>query len=262
VPGKGLQDPSKHCLPAEQATRCHGRRRFPGKFFEFPLKFGATFLHHRIAVNFVLQEAKSGVISLEEEDPQIFERVVKFMYTSDYSNSLDSATTATAVTASTNSGTVPRDLIVHTRVYISAEKWDIPALKNLAAKKFEDALLLEGETSSFAESLRLMFEETPENDRLLKDVALKFAGNNYKELISMGEFKAMCKKNGEVAIEVLTAVATAAAASSLSLSFYCPCLMCVQNARKLATLQSTPETTSRSVELSAAKTAVPSSMGT
>jgi hypothetical protein len=65
-----------------------------------------------------------------------------------------------------------------------------------------------------------MFEETPENDRLLKNVALKFAGINYKELISMGEFRAMCKKNGEVAIEVLTAVA--AASSSLSLPDVCP----------------------------------------
>jgi hypothetical protein len=219
VLGKGIQGPSKHCLPAEQTTRCHGRWRLPGKFFEFPLKLGATSLHRRIAIDFVLQEAKSGVISLEE-DPQTFESVVKFLYTSDYSNSLDPTTTTTAGIASTNFGTTSQDLIVHTGVYISAEKWDIPALKKLAAKKFEDALPLEGKTSSFAESLCLMFEETPENDRLLKHVALKFAGNNYKELISMGEFRAMCKKNGEVAIEVLTAVA--AASSSLSLPDMCP----------------------------------------
>jgi hypothetical protein len=160
------------------------------------------------------------VINLEEEDPEIFERVVKFIYTSDYSDSPGSATTTITRTASTKSGTASQALIVNTKVYISADKWDIPALKKLAANKFEDALPKEGKSSSFAMSLRLMFEETPESDRLLKDVALKFAGKHCKELISMKEFAAMCKKNGEIAVEVLTAAAIPP--PSLSLPEKCP----------------------------------------
>jgi hypothetical protein len=161
------------------------------------------------------------VINLEEEDPEIFERVVKFMYTSDYNDSLGSAITKVTRTASTKSGTASQALIVNTKVYISAEKWDIPALKKLAVKKFEDALPKKGKLSSFAESLRLMFEETPESDRLLKNVALKFAGKHCKELISMKEFAAMCKKNGEIAVEVLTAAVIPP--PSLCLPHKCPC---------------------------------------
>jgi hypothetical protein len=160
------------------------------------------------------------MINLEEEDPEIFERVVKFMYTSDYNDSPGSETTTITRTASTKSGTTSQALIVNTKVYVSADKWDIPALKKLAANKFEDALPKEGKSSTFAMSLRLMFEETPESDRLLKDIALKFAGKHCKELISMTEFAAMCKKNGEIAVEVLTAAAIPP--PSVSLPDKCP----------------------------------------
>ena len=90
------------------------------------------------------------MINLEEEDSEIFERVVKFMYTSDYNDCPGSATTKITRTASTKSGTASQALIVNTKVYISADKWDIPALKKLAANKFEDALPKEGKSSTFA----------------------------------------------------------------------------------------------------------------
>lgn len=101
---------------------------------------------------------------------------------------------------------VPQRLIVNTKIYICAEKWDIPKLKTLSAKKFKAHLAREGNSSSFSSSLGLMYEETPENDRLLKDVAIKYAADNYPMLVKLGEFGKLCRERGNIAFEILQAI--------------------------------------------------------
>ena len=50
-----------------------------------------------------------------------------------------------------------------------------------------------------------MYDELPESDRLLKDVAIKAAASHIKELADRGEFAELCKENGEIAFDVLKA---------------------------------------------------------
>jgi hypothetical protein len=71
---------------------------------------------------------------------------------------------------------------------VLAEKYDVSALKILSSQKFKAALPLNGVSDSFVISLELMFTETPENDRLLKDLALGFVGNNYRRLANREDF--------------------------------------------------------------------------
>ena len=81
----------------------------------------------------------------------------------------------------------------------------IPTLKELATQKYEAILEDEWNSESFSESLLLMFDETPDTDRMLKDVAIKCAGEKSRELADRGEFAALFKERGEIGFEIFKA---------------------------------------------------------
>jgi ribosomal protein S27AE len=96
-------------------------------------------------------------------------------------------------------------LVTAVKVYIIADKYDIPPLKLLSATKYRALLPLHWNSNSFTESLQIIFNGTTENDRLLKDVAVNFAGRKSKELMDRGEFVSLLKGDGEMAVEILKA---------------------------------------------------------
>jgi len=130
--------------------------------------------------------------------------MIDFIYTDSY---CDNTTIGTAVGSSQKAPGVPQSLLLNTKIYIIADKYDIQILKLYAVKKYSEALPREGLTSSFSSSLRLMYEQTLENDRLLKDRAKSFARDHYRILANKEEFQALCKEIGEVAADVLKALA-------------------------------------------------------
>jgi hypothetical protein len=70
--------------------------------------------------------------------------------------------------------------LTHTKVYILADKYDVPPLKELTTDKFLTAVLDDPKSASFAASLKLMFDQLPESDRLLKDSAIKATATQIK----------------------------------------------------------------------------------
>ncbi|PQE16203.1 btb poz domain-containing protein [Rutstroemia sp. NJR-2017a BVV2] len=175
----------------------------------------------------------TGEINLPDDHPTIFERLIKFFYTGDF----DATPSLEEVAADESSSgsdwkpspsessigwvlksnfdvkeaaseTVNGDLgrlTICTRVFVMAEKYDIPALKTLAKTKFEAAVSSDWNTSALSDSLRLMYDGLPDSDRLLKDVAIEAAAGHVKELFDRGEFVALCKENGDIAFDVLKA---------------------------------------------------------
>lgn len=67
-----------------------------------------------------------------------------------------------------------------------------------------------------AASIKILYEETPENDRMLKDVAIKFAASSVEKFLDRGEFVTLCKERGDVSLDLLK--------SSLKI----PCRECTQ----------------------------------
>lgn len=57
----------------------------------------------------------------------------------------------------------------------------------------------------FVASLKLLYEETLEDDRLLKDVAIKTAGKHAIELYGRDDFNTLCREQGEIALDALKA---------------------------------------------------------
>ncbi|PQE06300.1 BTB POZ domain protein [Rutstroemia sp. NJR-2017a BBW] len=160
-------------------------------------------------VDGVFLEAVTGEINLPDDHPAILERLIKFLYTGDF----DATPSPSEVVAEEPSGEVGSEtvngsldtLTICTRIFVMAEKYDIPALKTLAKTKFEAAVSSDWNTSALSESLRLMYDGLPDSDRLLKDVAVAAAAGHVKELVDRGEFVALCKDNGDIAFDVLKA---------------------------------------------------------
>jgi hypothetical protein len=146
------------------------------------------------ALEHLFKESLTGEITFEDEDSNTVDRFLTFLYSGDY---CDNATIATAKGATQTITGVPEALLTNTKVYVMAGKYDVPALKEHAVKKFTLALPQEGMTASFVSSLKLMYEETPDSDKRLRSAALKFVGENYKELVNNAEFEGLCSAHGQ-----------------------------------------------------------------
>lgn len=72
-------------------------------------------------------------------------------------------------------------LVLHTRVYALAEKYDIPSLKQLAKSKFEMAMACFYDSPDFAEAIEEVYCSTIDSDRGLRDVVLE-AFKNHPQL--------------------------------------------------------------------------------
>jgi hypothetical protein len=176
-----------------------------------------------------LQEAKTGIIELDEHDPDIVGHMITFLYSGNYTvpqpqsepkvdEKPDERTTSEAdseseflsipdlpIATSKGEADTSQELLIHAEVYLIAEEKDISALKQLAKNKYEEALPHGWNSTQFCTSLRLIYDGTPENDNLLWDVAIKFAGKHAKELMDRGEFVELWKEKGEIGVEVFRA---------------------------------------------------------
>jgi hypothetical protein len=137
--------------------------------------------------------------------------MIHYLYTGDYSDQPDSDDNASQLASILNNdenteGFAPEDLgplLLNARVYAIAELYNIPGLKTLATEKYGEAIKENWNGTSFVASLKLIYDTTPESDRLLKDIALNTAGKNAQALCDRGEFVALCKEYGEISYHVL-----------------------------------------------------------
>ncbi|KAK0117806.1 hypothetical protein ONS95_012131 [Cadophora gregata] len=174
------------------------------------------------AIDGKFMEAFSGEIDLDGNEPDIVYCMLKFMYESNHSDGRDSDTTSStqspakkaeatgsSLTFAADTSTTKCLLLTNTKVYIIGDQLQIPDLKTLAKKKYEEVMLAAWDSVSFAANLKLLYEESMENDRSLKDVAIHTAGDHAKELCDRGEFATLCRENGEIAFDILKASLTA-----------------------------------------------------
>lgn len=82
-------------------------------------------------------------------------------------------------------------------------------LKELAKGRYKRLVPLAWNSASFVSSLKLLYKETPDSDRILKSIAVQVAWEHMKELINRGDFAALCKEIGEISFDVLKVSLTA-----------------------------------------------------
>lgn len=94
-------------------------------------------------------------------------------------------------------------LLVNAQAYIIADKYDIQSLKEWAATKYEEVLLETWNSTSFIESARLIFDNTTESDRMLREIIVRRASKHAKALFDRGEFVALLQSHNDFAVDVL-----------------------------------------------------------
>ncbi|CZR56333.1 uncharacterized protein PAC_06221 [Phialocephala subalpina] len=154
-----------------------------------------------------VQEGTTGVIDLSASEPDIVDCMIRFLYTNDYSYTEKAESVPVANTGFFHRIYSGETLVTNAKVYVLAEFLDLPALKKTAAEKFASHLAREGLSPGFTESLRIMYSETPESDRDLKDLALGYALQHAAGLLEREDFAAFCKdkESKEFTFEMLKA---------------------------------------------------------
>lgn len=93
------------------------------------------------------------------------------------------------------------NLLVHTKVYALAEKYDIPSLKQLAKSKFEMAMACFYDSPDFAEAIEEVYCSTIDSDRGLRDVVLE-AFKSHPQLASTQDVYNVIKETPSLALEL------------------------------------------------------------
>ena len=137
-------------------------------------------------------------MTLAENDPDIVERMIDYLYLSDYND----------VAASTE-GFDPNDcrLWINALVYVIAGQYAIPHLQTVARKKTEAALAgnwkEDGTDESFVKALDLVWTTTPQSDRGLRDCYLAFVNSHTAELRNSKSFFELLRSNADFMVNVV-----------------------------------------------------------
>jgi len=92
-------------------------------------------------------------------------------------------------------------LLLHTRVYALAEKYDIPSLKQLARSKFEMAMACHYDSPDFAEAIEEVYCSTIDSDRGLRDIVLE-AFKSHPQLANTGDVFQVIQGTPSLALEL------------------------------------------------------------
>lgn len=155
------------------------------------------------------------MVSLEDDDPFIIERMLSYLYTLDYS---DNAAARPALSIKQNwpphlSKEESKSVLqVDARVYALAEKYDISGLKDLAKYKYETALN-NCSGGDFLKSIQDVYGLTRESDRGLRDLVIKHTRGHMPDLKDKNEFTLAIEEIGEFSLDLLKAVLNSPVAS-------------------------------------------------
>jgi len=131
------------------------------------------------------QESNSGIITLQDENPYIVERMLLYLYVLDYSTEI---ATGADHYASHPDYVDPKNsnaaLQIHIAMYAIAERRFIPSLKVLAKAKFVDQIRGLWPVPGFPLVAYKVFSSTPETDRGLRDVVAELCVHHAAEIIN------------------------------------------------------------------------------
>lgn len=100
----------------------------------------------------------------------------------------------------------PYTLLFNTKIYIVADKFDIPALKKLATHKYQtrrSRVLTYWNSPVFLASALLLWNNTMDDDRLLRNAIVIVAGNHIKTLLDRGEFVDLMREHGSFSLDIV-----------------------------------------------------------
>ena len=193
----------------------------------------------------VFQEGETGIITLQDDDTPTVRRMLKYLYTLDYDDKGEAASVTThshgkGASESLQAATVTytnhnsftgiemlpvarsavvelsegdvlgyHELLNNVAVYAIADKYDIPELETLAAKKFNTALRKSGgsglvsDMASVRAVIDAVFNTTPDTKYGLRSAMFEFCEYWKEEIIDNEDSAAIVKDYGEIGLAMI-----------------------------------------------------------
>ncbi|KAK5707672.1 hypothetical protein LTR97_000210 [Elasticomyces elasticus] len=119
-------------------------------------------------------EAKEKTVPLREDEPAVIDGMLRYLYTSDYSD-----------TDHYSRGSEEREIspiVYDVLIHIAADKYDIPALQSLAASKFNTRAQEEWKLEAFADAAELIYTAAADRDHQLRNTVVAVATKHGRDL--------------------------------------------------------------------------------
>ncbi|KAH6953998.1 hypothetical protein BKA56DRAFT_234957 [Ilyonectria sp. MPI-CAGE-AT-0026] len=154
--------------------------------------------------------ASINSFNFQDDDPLSVDCVVQYFYQSDY------VTTYSAFGLDVGIGAVHEekegvpdarpdngfDMVLHVKVYALAEQYDIPLLKALSLKKFEEAAQDHWRSPYLLDALREAYTSTIEEDRGMRAAGVKIL-HTRRELMDEGNVRELLKELPQLTFDQL-----------------------------------------------------------
>lgn len=202
---KRVQGPPGYYLLSIKTTRCNDRWGLEGY---------CSLIRYFIATN-TYQESQTGIINLDEDPPEIIEKMIQFLYTLRYDDNRGSVSDAEAVQNpdSNRQVTKPENpppqipetaegpLLTNAKLFALGDLYDISGLRYYAKCRYEETVKNRWNNEFFTQSIELVYDRCSEES--LKEVMVQAAYNNIKILLERGEFLQLLKTCAEFSYGVL-----------------------------------------------------------
>ncbi|EGD96081.1 hypothetical protein TESG_03541 [Trichophyton tonsurans CBS 112818] len=161
------------------------------------------------------KEAKSRTVELPDDDFETIERVLSFLYLQEYDDNGHLMTWDSKVvvpSSSTDGSSAKSDEkqaktsdagLNNVRVYVAADKFGIPLLQTLAAKKFTRWANNTWDSMRFLPDIEEILTITPPHDRTLREILADVISKNLNWFASRKDFRAVIENSGSLGSAVL-----------------------------------------------------------
>lgn len=144
------------------------------------------------------KESSTGVLALENDDDIAVERMVTFLYTSDYDNEVSELAYGMKSEVGTN-------LMQDTLVYSLANKYDMRGLGHLAEISFRETADQQLWTieDDFPAIAAMVFGTTPDTDRGLRDAVSQICAERIDTVLGSDAWTEILAGNGALSLAIL-----------------------------------------------------------
>ncbi|KPM39352.1 hypothetical protein AK830_g7204 [Neonectria ditissima] len=132
------------------------------------------------------KESSEKKIAITDFDASVVEAMLRFMYAFDYTNVYSTST-----------------MVYDAQVYQIADKYDVPALKAHAQKKFGLAITTSWSMDDFPLAITVVYESTPSADRGLRDLVVEISRKNIDQLVGRDSFSELLRKTPDFAADLI-----------------------------------------------------------
>ena len=146
-----------------------------------------------------LKEAQEKEIHLQDDDPELIESMLVYLYTAQYPSVED------FTWIQSNQEEMH---LYHPRLYAVADNYDVPALKTAIKASFAQDMIFVRENdghefSNMAKVIAAVYESTPDSDRGLRDTVQLLLAECQEKILGLKSIQPYLQKNQHFALDVL-----------------------------------------------------------